>query len=190
MQIRTPASLWMLWELGDAVRLVNELKGNAADHVVLTGDGKADAEVLKALCIRYNGKGIIWYPKPPMKGRRISGLGVFKAIKIYPGKYHLYNFLVLVDREHFIERMMDRRRDRKKRDEKGMIEEYLTNVVQIKLSPLKDISPGSAWRASGALGPHKLRIYPVIMGKKKAMEEEFASLLILERDKLKLTTRD
>lgn len=177
---------------GDAVRLIEELvenRENSLDYVVLTGDGRTDAEILKALCGKYDGRKTIWYPKPPVKERK-TGVGIFKASKIYAEKYKLTRFLVLIDREHFFEIIKGRRKDRRKRDEPKIIRDYLKNTLNMRIEQMTELTCKSAWLITGKHGSHGMRIYIVIMGKKKAMEEELVRLILLESSNLNLDAQE
>ena len=122
---------------------------------VVTGDGRAEYEVLCGLAKKYNGKyKILLFQKSPE--HKITGLHVLKSLKtIY--KINSYTtFLVLLDREHFDTHLL-----------RKILSQEFTEFEIEGNNPYVIIAK-------------PFRIFLVILGIHKCIEEDIATLISLE----------
>lgn len=124
---------------------------------VITGNGKTDLYILEGFANKFNGlEKIIWNPRRILKTRE-SGLKALNVLRVLISKYKLKNFLYLVDREHVKDHEDIRR--------------YLNKEVQMRNLSIDE------YIIHGNYGSHYVKIYAVIFGKNKNIEEEIADLI-------------
>ncbi len=143
------------------MRVVRDLEDRRPDFVVLTGNGKREFDILKAVAKKYGCSRVLWFPKTPLaylKGKiesgKLTAQSVYRAIKAYVNLEH-YDFLVLYDREHF----------------KGIEYDlkFLSNL-NIKIIKCKSLIEDRAWNIIGSLGSHRIRILLSVQGTSKNFE--------------------
>jgi hypothetical protein len=134
---------------------------------VLTGNGKTEFKVLKAIAKKYNGsEKVLYFPRRP--GYYLgSGLSVLQIVKIYVSKYDVKNFLCLIDKEHFTKAEIEKEIEEKLR-------EFGVEVNHIHKFSVND---ESALRINGTVGTHNFILWTAITGRKKYIEENIAKLI-------------
>lgn len=135
---------------------------------VLTGNGRTERYVLEPLAKKFNGtEKVMLLSKMPFHFRPSSGLSALKAIKIFPSMYGVTQILFLIDKEHFTEEDVDT-------ELIGALRSFGINVQSFG-------SPNSlkqkALIVNGLVGSHQITIYAVVLGDKKRLEENIASLI-------------
>lgn len=162
---------------------VSENVGEYAEpwSFVGTGDGTDEFHILRAVVEKYNGACSLWFPKSPL-GKK-TGLTVLDSINTVTNiNPKIGTFLFLIDREHIVQGMNRRSRDKlDNSDIKGMIEDRLSNK-HIKIIKMEDNTPDGAFIIKGKLGSHVLQIYVLIQGIDLKIEEEISKLIKLEKD--------
>lgn len=148
------------------MKVCREINRENPAAIVITGDGRREFRVLSAVGRRYDGVKTLWFPKKPMKDVQI-GLSPLEVLTLYPGKFKIYSFLYLVDREHFVDL-----------SPKEKIKEYLKNKLKIEIIEVKEIN-SSALYFSCKVGLHHVKLYVSVFGREKCIEEEIASLIKL-----------
>jgi len=146
-----------------------------------TGDGTDEFHILRAVAEKYNGACSLWFPKSPL-GKK-TGLAVLDSINtVIDINSKIGTFLFLIDREHIVQGMNRRSRDKLDNSYiKGMIEDKLSNK-HIKIIKIDDNTPDGAFIINGKLGSHVLQIYVIIQGIDLKIEEEISKLIKLEKD--------
>ncbi|PKP58132.1 MAG: hypothetical protein CVT89_03340 [Candidatus Altiarchaeales archaeon HGW-Altiarchaeales-2] len=87
-----------------------------------------------------------------------TGLAPLKSLDFYPGKFGIYSYLFLVDREHF------------KKEPKEEIEEYIKNTVKIGLEKIEWTNTNNdALEVFCKVGSAVINIYTCIFGQKKCI---------------------
>ena len=135
---------------------------------LLTGNGKSELHIVKAICERHNGKEkTIWFPAFPrellMPGAGLKALNAVKKLV----ELKIYSFLLLVDREHFRGGFLDE------------VENYLRSKGIVINGKPEKISE-DALKIDCSIGAHKAVIYVVVSGSRKSIEENIALLIELE----------
>ena len=129
---------------------------NHVEEIILaiTGNGRTDLHILDAFAKKYNGmKKFIWTPTSSRQKK--TGLKALDAIKYIVSKYKIENFIYLVDKEHV--------------KDKDDILQYLSKF-------LRNVSR-EGHLITANYGSHSIRIYTVIFGEEKCIEEEIAKLI-------------
>jgi hypothetical protein len=137
---------------------------------VLTGNGKREFKVLRAIAKKYNGsEKVLYFPRRP--GYYLgSGLSVLQVVKIYVGKYGIKNFLCLVDKEHFTRTEVEKE-----------IEDKLREFgVEVNHAEQFSVNSESALCVNGHVGAHNFVLWTAIVGKEKCIEENIAKLIEME----------
>ena len=147
-----------------------------------TGDGTDEFHILRAVAERYNGTCSLWFPQAPPIHKK-TGLTVLDSINaVIDINPKISTFLFLIDREHIVQGMNIRSRDKlDNSDIKGMIEDRLSNK-HIKISKIDDNTPEGVFIIKGKLGSRVLQIYVIIQGIDLKIEEEISKLIKLEKD--------
>lgn len=162
---------------------VSENVGESAEpwSFVGTGDGTDEFHILRAVAEKYNGTCSLWFPKSPL-GKK-TGLTVLDSINtVININPKISTFLFLIDREHIVQGMNRRSKDKLDNSGiKGMIEDRLSNK-HIKIIKTDDTVPEGAFIIKGELGSHILQIYVLIQGIDLKIEEEISKLIKLEKD--------
>jgi|Deesub1362B_J571_1020462.scaffolds.fasta_scaffold00292_42 hypothetical protein len=144
------------------------------DFIVLTGDGKREFDVLRALGEKYDGRRTLWFPKAPLsylklkmkeKPVRLSGQSVYNAIRTYAGKGYC-KFLVLYDKEYYEDFNKDKM--------------YLENEVRIQIIEIITLIEDKAFQLRGKFGSRDIEIFISIQGDKKDINEEISRLIRLK----------
>lgn len=163
------------------MRPIEDLKdcGNSSLVVALTGDGKLEKKILRALAQRHDGhdKALLLPTKASPIGAerrrtgRFSGLSAFQVIKTYVGKYRFSQYLFLLDIEHFSGN----------RTQEGLQSEISKALngfgfADQNITQLND----HAYRVRCTLGLHRVRINTVLSGSDRRVEENISELLKLE----------
>lgn len=161
------------------MRTISEVK-DVDKHsliAVLTGDGRTELDVIKALAERHDGNTRFFFlPSPPFAFRTGTGLSALKAIKTYLSQYGVAHSLCLIDKEYL--RNMSR---------EAIIEtviaafgEYGITVQNTESLPT---SGGVALILHGEMaGRRALVSYLVVSGRQRCIEEDLAELIRLELD--------
>ncbi|MFA4646172.1 hypothetical protein P8X24_02695 [Pyrococcus kukulkanii] len=125
--------------------------------IALTGDGRTELKVLEAIAQRYNGKErAMLFPKSPLGGTS-KGTSIIKTAELVAKITGITTVLIMIDREHV-------------QDIEGPLRETLKDA---------EIGPGNPIIARSK----NMTILVVILGKKKAIEENLAELINLEAGK-------
>jgi hypothetical protein len=144
--------------------------------LVTTGDGTSEFRRLAAFSKSYDGKKVFWFPEQlkylPIRRRskaktnKKSGLGPLRILNLYPGKYALFKYLFIIDREYF---------------GTDPIKDLLSELegLGITVNSHERLNTGSFY-VSCKSGAHELVVYLAISGKIKCIEEDFAELIKLE----------
>jgi hypothetical protein len=147
-----------------------------------TGDGTDEFHILRAVAEKYNGVCSLWFPKSSF-GKK-TGLSVLDSINTVIDKINpkISTFLFLIDREHIVQGMNKRSRDRlDNNDIKGLIRDRLLDK-QIQILKIGDNTPEGTFIIKGKLGSRVLQIYVIIQGIDLKIEEEISKLIKLEKD--------
>lgn len=145
--------------------------------VALTGDGRTEANILKAMAERHNGrKHALKLPEPMAllghgnkKTGRMSGYSALRAIQTYVTRFGFTKFLFLLDVEHV---------DNPKNLSFEMTQAL--TALGFNAPNIKTLTD-QAYLACCSLGSHAVFIHVVVCGKEKCIEENIASLIRLER---------
>ncbi|XRO77396.1 hypothetical protein ACO3VM_02375 [Methanocaldococcus sp. 10A] len=139
---------------------------------VITGDGRWEQVILKSIAKRYNGKDkIIYFPKSPFKKSKKIGLSCLDFLKLEKEKLNIFNkcknLVVLIDKEHV-------------QNNEDVINRlnYLNVFDKIEINKNSEnliIVEGKLKNKNNIL-----KIYVVIFGKYKCIEENVAELIKLE----------
>jgi hypothetical protein len=163
---------------------VDDLKGINIDSVTvaLTGDGRWEHPILKALAERYNGNENVLLITVPvgLLGRgykqagRFSGLSALQAIKTYVRDFRIKRYLFLIDIEHFS----------CTEEVQATLEASLrgANFILQHIEPLGEPLGAQAFLVKCSDGSHEIVVHAVIAGEEKCIEEDIARLVSLEYD--------
>ena len=150
------------------MELVEELKKPAKLIIgVLTGNGRREYRMLRAITKKYDGsEKLLYFPRRPgyLPGAKLS---VLQVVKVYVSKYKINNFLCIIDKEHFTETDIEK-------EVKEKIREFGIEVTQIQMF---DANTENAIYLNGTVGPHNFILWMVIAGKEKCIEEDLAKLI-------------
>ena len=137
---------------------------------VITGDGRWEQVILKSIAKRYNGKDkIIYFPKSPFKRSKKIGLSCLDFLMLEKEKLNIFNkcknLLILIDKEHIqsTDEVIKKLNSLKVFDE-IKINKNTENLIIVE-GRLKDII---------------VKVYIVIFGKEKCIEEHVVELIKLE----------
>lgn len=133
-------------------------KENSVVAYVITGDGRAEYEILSPLAKKYDGKKILLFPKTPIP-RKITGLKVLRSIKVVHKISGCTTYLILLDREHFTD--------------------FKLKEIASEIFGKCKIEGNNPYLITA----HNFRIILVILGDKKCIEENIAHLILLEFNK-------
>lgn len=141
--------------------------GSVADDqitaVVITGDGKTEFRVLKALAQRCENDGVLWFPQQPLRylsvrgrtqGKTTSermGLDALDSLELYKTKYGITSFLYLVDREHIDGSAVEE------------LEAKLNTVASTDNAQITHREAG-AYDCSCQIGSREVTVYTAILG--------------------------
>ena len=70
------------------------------DAVVLTGNGRTEVRIVKAIGEKLNGRYQLAFLIIPINGKKRIGLSIIKSIFIIAEKYGVRKFVIFVDKEH------------------------------------------------------------------------------------------
>lgn len=129
--------------------------GDSVVAYVITGDGRAEYEILPPLAKKYNGKKTLLFQKTPIP-RKITGLKVLRSIKVVHKISGCTTYLVLLDREHFTD--------------------FKLKEVSSKIFGEYKIEGDNPY----LITVQNFRVILVILGDKKCIEENIAHLILLE----------
>ncbi|MEM2994464.1 MAG: hypothetical protein QXI91_00395 [Candidatus Bathyarchaeia archaeon] len=150
------------------MELVEEIRKPAKMVIgVLTGNGKREFKVLRAVAKKYDGtKKILYFPRLP--GYRFgSGLSVLQIVKIYVSKYNIRSFLCLIDKEHFTQAEVEM-------EVKEKLRKFGVEVNQVQKFP---VNSENTLCINGTVGNRSFILWIAITGKEKCIEENIAKLI-------------
>jgi hypothetical protein len=144
--------------------------------ISLTGDGRREQSILKALAERHDGsENVLQLPitvavlgHGNKQTARYSGFSVLQTIKTYISKYGYRSFLFIVDIEHVNDA------------------EDIASEIEDKLSELgfdainMEVLENRAFLVKCKLGSYKIMVHAVICGEEKCIEENITELIFLE----------
>jgi len=145
------------------MRLVEDLGNNTAHYLIITGDGRTELKVLRALSVKFNGKDLIlFFPFPPRQKKK--GLNALNAIKIY-SNIGINSIIFIVDGDILEGEPANIK-----------IQEYLKSIgIQIEsIIPIQD-----ALLLSCKSGNREIKLFCIISGPQTFIEEEIAELIKL-----------
>lgn len=149
------------------MRLVEDLGKNNAQYLIITGDGRTELKVLRALSKKYNGKDLIlFFPFPPRS--RKTGLSALNSLKTYPN-IGINSFIFIVDGDNFEEVSADTK-----------IQEHLTSIG---IEVVKIILIQESLLINCKLGNKNIVLYCIISGPQTFIEEEIVKLIELKLGK-------
>lgn len=147
------------------MKLVEELGNLKPDYIIITGDGRSDLKVLKAVSERFNGQDLVlFFPLSPL--RRKSGKSALDSIKNIPGDHKINSIIYIVDGDTFD---ADVNADIEIRD-------YL---LSIGIDVINIESIGDAFLINCEFGNYEVVLYCIISGPQTFIEEEIAELIKL-----------
>jgi len=150
------------------MKLVEELKKPVKLIIgVLTGNGRREHRILKAIAKKYDGsKKLLYFPRRPgyLPGAKLS---VLRVVKVYVSRYKINNFLCLIDKEHFTGTDIEKEVEEK-------IREFGIEVTQIQRF---NANTENAIYLNGIVGTRNFTLWMIIAGKEKCMEENLAKLI-------------
>ena len=129
--------------------------GDSVVAYVITGNGRAEYEILPPLAKKYNGKKTLLFQKTPIP-RKITGLKVLRSIKVVHKISGYTTYLILLDREHFTDFKL-----------KEVVSEIFREYKIEGDNPY-------------LITVQNFRVILVILGDKKCIEENIAHLILLE----------
>ena len=150
------------------MKLVEELKKPVKLIIgVLTGNGRREYRILKAIAKKYDGsEKLLYFPRRPgyLPGAKLS---VLRVVKVYVSRYKINNFLCLIDKEHFTGTDIEK-------EVKEKIREFGIEVTQIQRF---NVNTENAIYLNGIVGTRNFTLWMIIAGKEKCMEENLAKLI-------------
>ena len=150
------------------MKLVEELKKPVKLIIgVLTGNGRREYRILKAIAKKYDGsEKLLYFPRRPgyLPGAKLS---VLRVVKVYVSRYKINNFLCLIDKEHFTGTDIEKEVEEK-------IREFGIEVTQIQRF---NANTENAIYLNGIVGTRNFTLWMIIAGKEKCMEENLAKLI-------------
>jgi len=150
------------------MKLVEELKKPVKLIIgVLTGNGRREYRILKAIAKKYDGnEKLLYFPRRPgyLPGAKLS---VLRVVKVYVSRYKINNFLCLIDKEHFTGTDIEKEVEEK-------IREFGIEVTQIQRF---NANAENAIYLNGIVGTRNFTLWMIIAGKEKCMEENLAKLI-------------
>ena len=150
------------------MKLVEELKKPVKLIIgVLTGNGRREYRILKAIAKKYDGsEKLLYFPRRPgyLPGAKLS---VLRVVKVYVSRYKINNFLCLIDKEHFTGTDIEKEVEEK-------IREFGIEVTQIQRF---NVNTENAIYLNGIVGTRNFTLWMIIAGKEKCMEENLAKLI-------------
>jgi len=150
------------------MKLVEELKKPVKLIIgVLTGNGRREHRILKAIAKKYDGsEKLLYFPRRPgyLPGAKLS---VLRVVKVYVSRYKINNFLCLIDKEHFTGTDIEKEVEEK-------IREFGIEVTQIQRF---NANTENAIYLNGIVGTRNFTLWMIIAGKEKCMEENLAKLI-------------
>ena len=150
------------------MKLVEELKKPVKLIIgVLTGNGRREHRILKAIAKKYDGsEKLLYFPRRPgyLPGAKLS---VLRVVKVYVSRYKINNFLCLIDKEHFMGTDIEKEVEEK-------IREFGIEVTQIQRF---NANTENAIYLNGIVGTRNFTLWMIIAGKEKCMEENLAKLI-------------
>ena len=150
------------------MKLVEELKKPVKLIIgVLTGNGRREYRILKAIAKKYDGREkLLYFPRRPgyLPGAKFS---VLRVVKVYVSRYKINNFLCLIDKEHFTGTDIEKEVEEK-------IREFGIEVTQIQRF---NANTENAIYLNGIVGTRNFTLWMIIAGKEKCMEENLAKLI-------------
>ena len=150
------------------MKLVEELEKPVKLIIgVLTGNGRREHRILKAIAKKYDGsEKLLYFPRRPgyLPGAKLS---VLRVVKVYVSRYKINNFLCLIDKEHFTGTDIEKEVEEK-------IREFGIEVTQIQRF---NANTENAIYLNGIVGTRNFTLWMIIAGKEKCMEENLAKLI-------------
>jgi hypothetical protein len=149
------------------MRLVEDLGNNNAHFLIITGDGRTELKVLRALSEKFNGKDLIlFFPFPPRSKK--TGLSALNALKTY-FNIGITHFIFVVDGDTFEKEPADIK-----------IQEHLKSIG-IEIANISLVQ--GAFLINCKSGNKSIVLYCVIFGPKTFIEEELVKLIELKLEK-------
>lgn len=156
--------------------VIRELGSQKPTFVVSTGNGNFEFDVVSAFAEKYDGRGLLWFPKIPKAGMRVigrrraaggevKGLPACRIVNTYPGKYGITSFVFLMDAEH-VKSAED-------------VLNYFSEELRVRNLRLQEFEEG-AFLIEGSVGAHKVRVHTAVLGETKCIEENVARLVEIE----------
>jgi hypothetical protein len=155
---------------------LTEAKDTKAVTVALTGDGRTETNILRAMAERYSGKDYaLKLPENPAilghgynKTGRFPGYSALGRVQTYVSKFNLTEFLFLLDMEHI-------------HNPQAVDSEISQSLAGFGFSRIQVRQlAGQAYFVSCNLGVHFVTIHVVVCGRNKCIEENISELISLE----------
>ena len=154
------------------MRLVEDLGKLRAQFLIITGDGRNELKILRALPEKYNGYDLIlFFPFPPRS--RKTGLNALNTLKDYKSD-RINSIIYIVDGDTFEGESADVK-----------IQKHLKSIGIdiINITPIRD-----AFLIKCTSGDQEIVLFCIISGPKTFIEEEIAKLIELKlRKKIDLS---
>jgi len=149
------------------MKLIEDLGKDNAQFLIITGDGRTELKVLRALSEKFNGKDLIlFFPFPPRSKK--TGLSALNVIKTY-SNIGINSIIFVVDGDIFEEDPADIK-----------IQEHLKSIgIQIvNITLIQD-----AFLINCKYGNRNIVLYCIISGPQTFIEEEIVKLIELKLGK-------